>query len=511
MKKIKSFIYDNWLFVVLLLPFILICINNRLPDNDIWFLLNNGRYLINNGIPNIDPFTIHDGLEYVMQQWGSSLLFWELYDIFGSKVLLVFIYIISFLLMFVFYKICYIVSEKKKISIVITCITFVFITDFIVLRPQVISYLFLLLEILCLELYIKKKKYLYLLFLPLLSFLLINFHASMWYFQFIFLLPFICNGICLEKIKCLSKYKIDKYKLLPILVTMVFMILVGFINPYGVDAITFVFKSYGVELFNSEISEMNPWSLSGVYGIPLLVILLSLFVGMFLKKDLRLDIRNICFICGAIILGFMHTKCFSWFVILIMYSVAYMFRTINFKINVHESIKKYLKALYDGLVISSCLFGIITFAIVIYYSYGNYEVRPGSLGMSFEEITKYVLDNYDKEKVVLYVDFNNGGYTEFMGLKSYIDGRAELFIKEVNGKSDIFEEHDRVQKGNIDFDYFVNKYNFTHIMVYTGTVFDKYLSTSEDYIIVYNDTSFIDEDGEGALNLYVHKDVEVLK
>ena len=48
-------------------------------------------------------------------------------------------------------------------------------------------------------------------------------------------------------------------------------------------------------------------------------------------------------------------------------------------------------------------------------------------------------------------------------------------------------------------------------MVYTGTVFDKYLSTSEDYIIVYNDTSFIDEDGEGALNLYVHKDVEVLK
>ena len=47
-----------------------------MPDNDIWFLLNNGRYVINSGIPVVDPFTIHEGLKYVMQQWGTSLFFY---------------------------------------------------------------------------------------------------------------------------------------------------------------------------------------------------------------------------------------------------------------------------------------------------------------------------------------------------------------------------------------------------------------------------------------------------
>ena len=194
-----------------------------------------------------------------------------------------------------------------------------------------------------------------------------------------------------------------------------------------------------------------------------------------------------------------------------MYSVAYMFRNINFKINVRESIKKYLRALYNGLVISSCIFGILTIAIVIYNSYYNYEFKTGRLGISYEEITKYVLDNYNKDDVILYVDFNEGGYTEFMGLRSYIDGRAELFVKKFNGKSDIFEEYVGVRKGTFDCASFVDKYKFTHLMVYNDSVLDEYLNDSDEYIIAYNDPTFVNEDGKGMLNLYVHKDMEVLE
>ena len=46
-------------------------------NNDIWFILNCGKYVVQNGIPNIEPFTIHEGLSFVMQQWLTAVIFWE--------------------------------------------------------------------------------------------------------------------------------------------------------------------------------------------------------------------------------------------------------------------------------------------------------------------------------------------------------------------------------------------------------------------------------------------------
>lgn len=511
MKKIKDFISNNWLFVILLIPFVLICIQNKKPDNDIWFLLTNGRYVASNGIPTVDPFTIHEGLEYIMQQWASSLMFWKLFDIFGSKALLVFIYFISFLLMYVFYKICYVVSKKKNISIIITCIAFTFLYKFIVLRPQVISYLLLLLEILCLELYVDKKQNKYLIFLPFISLLLINLHASMWYFQFVFLLPFICNGIPFEKIKKLKEFRIDVYKLKPILITIFFIILAGFINPYGIDAMGFIFKSYGIDIINEIVLEMNPLSMNSSLGKSALIIMLLLMVIIYLKKGLKIDIRHFCFICGGIILGVMHVKCFSWYVFLIMYPIAYLLRDFKVIAISNIKLKKILLALYHGIVVGSVVFGTISLGLCLNYSYNNYQFKHGILGINYEKITDYIVNNYNKNDVVLYVDFNNGGYTEYRGLKSYIDGRAELFIKKFNGKSDIFNEYAELMNNEIEVDVFVSKYNFTHLIVDTNSDLEIYLSESDEYEMVYENTDYIDDEGNGITRLYVRNDVEVLE
>ena len=44
-------------------------------DNDIWFLLTHGRYVMEHGFPMIEPFTIHEGFKFVMQQWLSAAIF----------------------------------------------------------------------------------------------------------------------------------------------------------------------------------------------------------------------------------------------------------------------------------------------------------------------------------------------------------------------------------------------------------------------------------------------------
>lgn len=511
MKKIKEFVFENWIFVLFLIPFILICYNNKMPDNDIWFLLNNGRYVINSGIPVVDPFTIHEGLKYVMQQWGTSLFFWVLYKYFGGKAFIVFIYIISFLLMYLFYRLCYLVSDKKKLSVIITSITFCIIYDFIVTRPQVLTFMFLLLEILCLELYIKKDNIKYLIVLPFISLLLINFHTSMWWFQFIFLLPFICNGLSIFNLNFLKKYRLDKYRLTPIIIVAIFMFLFGFVNPYGVDAITFIFKSYGINSINNAIGEMKSLSFDNYYGKAFLGIIIFLTLLMHFRKDFKFDIRHLCFICGGFLLIAMHLKSFAWGIFIIMYSISYALGNIKIKTFAKGKVLRILKCLYNGVVISLSLFGLVTFGMILKLSFENYSFSQGILKNNYEEVTKYILNNYNKDDVILYVDFNNGGYTEFMGLKSYIDGRAELFVKKFNGKSDIFDEYVEILNDNIIVEDFIEKYKFTHLIVYAETKLDKYLKNSSDYDKVFESTEYIDEDGNAYMNLYVRNDIEVIK
>lgn len=277
MKKVKSFIHKYWMFLLFIIPFIVIVVNNKIPTNDLWFLLNLGRYVHNNGIPTVDPFTIHEGFNYVMHQWGSSSIFWATFNIFGKRGLLILLYIVVFLLMFLFYFICKNVSKKKNISIIFTMITFLLIFEYVVHRPQIFTYIILLLEILFMELYVEKINWKYLIPLPILSILLINLHCTMWYFQFVFMLPFIVNSINLKNIT------IDKYKLKPLLIVMIIMFVCGFINPYGIDAITFIFKSYGLDLINENINEMIAPSFSNVHAgyMKVVIVLLCLSVLLF--------------------------------------------------------------------------------------------------------------------------------------------------------------------------------------------------------------------------------------
>ena len=80
MNKVKKFIKDNKLviFCILLLNFILMVIFYRTKLNavDLFYLIPQGKYILNNGIYHIDPFSIHNGLHVVVQNYMSSCLFY---------------------------------------------------------------------------------------------------------------------------------------------------------------------------------------------------------------------------------------------------------------------------------------------------------------------------------------------------------------------------------------------------------------------------------------------------
>lgn len=502
-KKIVNFFKKNWLFSILAIPFVFVCYENRRIDNDIWFLLTSGRYAVQHGVPTIDPFTIHEGLKMIMQQWLSASIFWQIYNIFGEIGLLTLMYVVTILLMFFTYKLFYKTSNNKKLSIIFASLAIFLSKEFIVARPQIFTYLILLIEVFLLESYVKSNNRKYLYALPLLSLMQINLHASMWYFQFIFLLPFLCNAL---KIKNIS---IESYKIKPLLITMLFMFVVGFINPYGYEAMTFIFKSYGISSINNSIGEMRNLTYDS-FAKPLIVIFFIIILSMNYNKKIKLDVRHICFFCGTSLLAFMHNKCFPYFVFMSLYSLVYLFKDI--KINKKNKVYLKMRKLYDNKYIKRFIKSTLTATVImllctpiitIYFSVKYSVFEPEDL----VEAVEFLSDNYNLEDITLFVDFNNGGYTEFKGIKSYIDPRAEVFFKKLNGKEDIYDEYTGVYS-DILFDYeaFVNKYKFTHMIVfYRQRYLEDYMKTREDYETVY--TEYLDDEEELVyLKIYALKE-----
>ena len=221
MKKIVEFWKKYGVFTLFVIPIIYVSFGNRLPNSDIWFVLTLGRYTTTKGIPTIEPFTIHEGLSYVMQQWGSASIMWKVFDWFGSYGLLVLIFIVLLILMILFYKLCRQSNKSRFISTLLTTLVFCFIGRlFIVQRPHIFTFVILLIELLLLEKYSKTHNWKYLIGLPILSIIQINLHASMWYFLFLFILPYIANAIYIKGVT------VDKIKLKPLLLVLIPMLII---------------------------------------------------------------------------------------------------------------------------------------------------------------------------------------------------------------------------------------------------------------------------------------------
>ena len=106
----------------------------------------------------------------------------------------------------------------------------------------------------------------------------------------------------------------------------------------------------------------------------------------------------------------------------------------------------------------------------------------------------------------------DGGYYQFRGMKTYIDPRAEVFFKKLNKDEDIFTEYLKIFNDDVYFDYekFLAKYKFTHLVVFPDTLIDKYLNDCEEYEVVYTVKYQYDEN-KIYQKLYALKDLDISK
>ena len=475
-EKIKNLKFIDWVLILLVifLPIAVLLFVYKGLDNDLWYLLTEGRYIIQNGIYRTDVLSLHTGLDIVVQNWLSAVILWIVFAFLKSKGIYFLVLFVNIVICFLLYKISMLISDNnKKVSIFVTLLTDINLClYFIVSRPQIFSYTILLLLIFFLETYIKTNNKKILRFIPLLSFLEINLHAANWWFIVLFMIPYIIDGFKNKKLK------LQGYELKPIIITLALSIAVAFINPYGYKAITFIFHSYGDKYMFKYIYELQPFTFSNIISVNVFAVaLLSAMMYIYFREG-QVRVRYLCLYCGTLILGMINVKSISLFFLVSMFPIALLLKDI-----VNKD-KKYKKKAVKYILLS--LLVLLTAASVILSTYRYVKIRKY---IAFEHPAREAVDAIDiftyKQPARVFVSFNDGGYLEYRGYKSYIDPRAEVFLKRNNHKEDIYKEFYEFESGMISIEDFIKKYNFDFIFLKLG---DRLYNEEkiDNYFVIYD-------------------------
>lgn len=457
------------LFLFMFLPLLVISTN---LDNDIWFLLNHGKYIFEKGFPTIEPFSIHSDFQFIIQQWLFSALVYLLHTIFGKWGIMLLVYVTAILVTVLLYKISMLLSDGKfLLSILLTtAVSLLFCAYYMVSRPQVVSYVIILFEIYALEKYVHTNRFKWLMLLPVLSLLLINFHSSMWWLLFAFMAPYIVGSIKIVK----WNINTDPIKGKPLCITCVAMLVVGFLNPYGYRAITYLFSSFGDETISSSIMEMAVPDVKSLAGfIFYLSLVMVVFIYLFNRTG-KTHIRFVLLTGGTCLLALMSIKGMAYYLIGTLLPLAFWMKNIAGKL-IFKSTKGEL-----GLVTMFMALIVIVSGTIIVDDYDSSKDFPET-----KAAIEYLAEQSDAKMAKVYTSFYDGGYAEYCGLKVYIDARAEVYIKANNKRVDVFKEYISLQTGNLHYGEFLEKYHFSHIIVSRSDVLDVYLSRDDNYAVYY--------------------------
>lgn len=487
---------------------------------DTHFVMNLGQYIFAHGFPHVDPFTIHENIRLVAQQWLSGIIFWEVCKNFGVDGLRLTDALVGTLTLIIFWRLCLFVSGGNKIlSFVLSLAVGLFSAPFVVPRPQIFSTLLLTAEVFALEKFTRTADAKFLLALPTISLALVNLHAAMWLMSLVVCVPFMF----------VRNARHVKF----LLAAMTGIFLCGLINPYGLDAMTYVFRSYGVKLISENVPEMLAPTAHDVSGK---IFYFAEALVIFSQAKFKVPWRYVLLSGGITFLALMHVRSLPLFYFLATFPLACAWK--NFRLEKFGAGRAFSTILLlllltvntaaitllvkDGLqkisLPTEILFGAATLFMLYNLLFVRREGRilhPTILprknfsllvtalivsGIYFSTLIadkreadepytaaiKFILRDERPENVLLYVEQGIGGTAGSFGVRYYIDARSEVFLPVNSGGKNILAEYVDFMFGKISYRDFFARYPFTHIIVTSkeAFLFDQ-LSHDKNFRVVY--------------------------
>ncbi len=535
-QKSRNLIFDIMVAIVIVL--FSVAISPKSLQNDTFYTIKIGEYIAQNGISNLtqDEFSWHE-LPYTYPHWLYDLGIYWIYHFFGQAGIYVSTMIFTAILGWVIYLLSSKFSSNKVMSSIITILAMYIFKPYLAARAQLVTFILFALEVYFIESFLQKHKKRYAVYLILIPLLITNLHCAVFPFYFVLFLPYIVEYLWITFLDWNVDYKIIGFLLkgiikLPVkqsvkencekrlnnipkaiaqksekrekrrknpykikvaknsaakwlIVIALIAALTGFINPTGLGAYTYTYKTYQGNTTDS-INEHLPVTLIESKEF---LCALCLFLAILVFTDTKIRLADLFMLGGLVTLSLMSRRQISMFII---FCTPILVRLIS------DMIEKYDQKTFQKIfrLMSSVLLSIV---IILLFSIGmlNELKKMKKNNVEYVDVATYpveastwILENLDVANMKIYNEYNYGSYLLFRGIPVFIDSRCDLYSPEFNARKDIFSDALNIAGIAMDYHNAFETYGVTHVISYSNSKLVMLLKEDKAYEKLYEDDYF---------------------
>ncbi len=484
MKNKKLYIVFSMLLIVIILMTV-----TKEMQNDTFFTIATGEHILQEGYDNVDHLTWHEDLGFYKLRWAFDVAIAFIYNTFGFAGIYAFVVIIASLTVLSLFNILLKQKNNIVLSFIATVISMLLMTSnwSFTARGQIISYLLLLLEIYFIEKMISTKQKRYYIIFLVISALIVNFHASVWYMTIILVLPYLAEAIMhkIMKNKNLEKSKIilEPISIKMLIIAILCLVLGSFISPIGTYTYTYMFKVIG-GISSTFISELQQTDIISSIGMILGLIVIDILM---LATKSKMKLSDILLFFGLYFMAILarRNQAFLYLIgtIPVVRLITNFFETYDTE-NILEKLNNFFS--------KNWVLGCTTIVIVIGLS-SNMVTRIREKYVNERkypvEAVNFIKENLDYKNLKIYNSFNYGSYLELSGIPAFVDSRSEIFTEEFNNVT-ILKDWLETSRGNVNYNDTFAKYEIDYAIVEDKEIINTYISADENYEKVFDDETF---------------------
>ncbi len=509
-------------------------------QNDTFYTIKIGQYIMENGISEYDPFSWHEALPYTFPHWLYDVVIGGIYDLGGMFGVYLSTVGFTIILAVVWFLVNCKLTKNKLTSFILSLALIYLMSPYIAARAQLVTFTMFVLEVYFIERFLTTKKLRYAIGLIIIPAIIANVHAAVFPFYFVLFLPYIGEyvmAVLVESPNYIRKFKLHRidrklrkgkvaedkkaiveekaeklqqkiidsdnktqrrrgnpYKLEVVknenvkwlILIMIICALTGLLTPIGDTPYTYLVKTMEGNT-TSNINEHLPLTL--IYSKPQLC-LIVLCLAVLIFTDVKIRLKDLFMLGGLLLLALMQRRQLSMFVLmgLTIFNtfVAYLANKYD-----KDGCPKFIQNLQKPIGILSLLLLVLVMCVPF--------VKP-KMNEKFISTTSYpvaacdyILENLDVNNIKLYNEYNYGSYLIYRGIPVFIDSRADLYTPEFNGDEnrDIFTDFLNVSSLSLDYNELFEKYGITHLLIYKNSKMDLLVSRDAAYNKLYEDNNFI--------------------
>ena len=471
-SPLAVFVFQGLIIAIICIRMVVMMLG-RWMECDIWFILSLGRYIVQNGIPHTNPFFIGREIGTIVPQWLYDVLMYKIQNHFGYGALLIIPYSCVVIGSLFLYKIAQKYHVDKYMSILLIASYWYINVGTFTLRPNIFSAMLCIVQIYLLEEYSQCSSIKWLVPVPLISVLEINMHCAIWPMHLCILAAYIAPQIRIPL--CVKKHS---YKIKPLVYVFFITLLAGLVNPYGIDAMLFLHGAITPDTVVL-IKEMQPATLN--YGETMgMLVCAGVIIHAITYK--YISYQHFYLFLGWLFLGTQYSRNYIWAFLGILIVTFTLLRDTDFT-------KRYRIITPQNWL---GFWPFIPFLVISLLSRPR-VISPDENNINTPKDVVEYIQTYTPERNRILNEFDNGGYFEWNGFKTYLDTRADAFLPKYTGGYDFFHEylqmayyadlnqiHEIVE--NYDFDYaYVSDSTKLYLYFVNSSDYEYILSVREKY------------------------------